>query len=95
MLGIGDSGLKDRLLIIHGPQGVGKIDTISKAIWYAKEHEKVFTAVEDGAYLIDLNQACEMRDVYKAIKNTLKRLGIDGIEPKRHQILQSVSLKHK
>ena len=28
----------DRLLIVHGPPG-GKLDTVAKAIWYAKEHE--------------------------------------------------------
>ena len=28
----------DRLMVVHGPPG-SKIDTIAKAIWYAKEHE--------------------------------------------------------
>ena len=48
------TGKEDRLLIIHGPQGIDKIETIAKAIRYAKEHEEVFETVRDGVYLIDL-----------------------------------------
>ena len=51
----------------------------------------MITAVEDGAYLIDLTQARSMRDVYKAI---IKRLRIPGMEPERSFILESASLKN-
>jgi hypothetical protein len=34
---------------------VGKLDTIAKAVWYAKEHEDQIEAIRDGAYRIDLN----------------------------------------
>ena len=54
-LGVLDHGKKNRLLIVTGPQGVGKLDTIAKAVWYAKEHEDQIEAIRDGAYRIDLN----------------------------------------
>ena len=44
----------DRLLIVHGPPGA-KLDTVAKAIWYAKEHEQTIKSVRDGAYLIDIS----------------------------------------
>lgn len=56
----------ERLLIVYGPPG-GKIETIAKAIWYAKEHESVITSVTDGAYLIDLSQAETMQDIFNTI----------------------------
>jgi flagellar biosynthesis GTPase FlhF len=37
---LGKNGKKNRLLIVTGPKGVGKVDTIAKAVWYAKEHEE-------------------------------------------------------
>ena len=65
--GASASGQQDKLLIIHGPQGINKIETIAKAVWYAKEHEEVFETVRDGVYLVDLSQADDMSDVYRAI----------------------------
>ena len=47
-------GKADRIVIIHGPQSVDKLEPIAKAVWYAKEHEEVIETVRDGAYLIDL-----------------------------------------
>ena len=35
-------GQKNRLAIVYGPRGVGKLDTVAKAVWYAKEHEQVY-----------------------------------------------------
>ena len=83
-------GSKDRLLIVYGPRGVGKIDTVTKAVYYAKEHEDVIETVSDGAYKIDLSQAHTMKDVYKAIKY---RLSLTIIDLDGKNIIHSESLK--
>ena len=72
-----NKGNLDRLLVLHGPPGVGKVDTVAKAIWYAKEHESVISSVRDGAYLIDLSHADNMTDICKAI---IGQLNIDCID---------------
>ena len=90
MLGVSRRGSSDRLLIIHGIRGVGKIETVAKAVWYAKEHE--VEAVADGAFLVDLGKALSMRDIFKAI---IERLKLDSKEPERRQILESASLNMK
>ena len=69
-------GKEDRLVIIHGPQSVDKVEPIAKAIWYAKEHEEVIETVRDGAYLIDLTQANDMNDIYKAMTELLEMTGV-------------------
>ena len=49
--------LKDtqKILIVCGPSGTSRVQTIAKAIRYSFEHD--FEACRDGAYYIDLNEA--------------------------------------
>ena len=44
----------DKLLIINGPRGVGKLRTTVKAIRFAAEHE--MSCLSDGVFLIDLEE---------------------------------------
>ena len=67
------------------------METIAKAIWYAKEHEEIIETVRDGAQLVDLTQANDMSDVYKAITELLT---MTGVSAERKQILRSSDLKH-
>lgn len=52
---------------MHGPQDIGKVETVAKAVSYATEHVdqvRAFEpAVRDGAYLIDLNSVRDMREI--------------------------------
>ena len=43
-----------KLLVINGPRGQGKLRTLIKAIWFAAEHE--MNCLSDGAFLIDLEE---------------------------------------
>ena len=43
-----------KLLIVHGPNGVGKLNTTIKAIRFAAEHE--MACLIDGVFLIDLEE---------------------------------------
>ena len=49
--------LKDtqKILLVCGPSGTSRVQTIAKAIRYSFEHD--FEACRDGAYYIDLNEA--------------------------------------
>ena len=69
-------GKASRILFVWGPTSVDKVETISKAVWYAKEHS--MEAVKDGAYRIDLKNAKTLEDILNAIIETLN---LTGIEP--------------
>ena len=53
---------KKTILIVSGPKGICKLNTVSKAIQFAAEHE--FEAIEDGAYLIDMKGFTSISQVY-------------------------------
>lgn len=87
---------KDRLLIVHGPRDVGKVDTIAKAVTYAYEHSnqvKAFhNAIKDGAYFIDLSL---VKSITEILGKIIERLSMDETSPERDAVLNSAYLDVK
>ena len=59
-----------QVLIVTGPAGIGKTNSVSKAIQFVAEHER--EAVEDGAYLIDMKGFNDINQLYSEIDNILE-----------------------
>ena len=69
--------VNNTILVVVGQLGVSRHHTIARALRFAVEHD--YTAVQDGAYFIDLAECKTITDVYQKI---IQMLGL-SIQPKR------------
>ena len=76
-------------MVLQGPRDIGKLDTIRKAVWYAKEHEDTFCVIQHGAYLIDLKNIQKVTDIYEAL---ISRLELTGKHSTCDDIVKSSAL---
>ena len=52
----------NKILVVIGQKGLGRVYTVARAIRYAAEHD--YEAVKDGAYFIDLADCNNIKDIY-------------------------------
>ena len=79
----------NKILVVVGPTGIGRIYTIGRAIRFAVEHD--YESVQDGAYHIDLSECQTIVDIYKQL---IEMLGL-SIHPDLNQILNDTYLKQQ
>ena len=78
----------NKILVVVGPTGIGRIYPIGRAVRFAAEHD--YESVQDGAYYIDLSECKTIVDVYMQM---IEILGLT-IKPDLNQILGDTYLKH-